>query len=154
MQRPPYPPDESILARGLGFKITWTGIFMAGLVLAGQGWALHTGSEHWRTLVFTSLCFSQLAYVLAIRSEHQSLFVLGLWSNRPLLATVVLTVALQIALVYLPILQPIFKTSPLTPLEMTVAIATAIVIVAAVELEKVFLHSREATAQIVKVTTR
>ncbi|MES1189451.1 MAG: calcium-translocating P-type ATPase, PMCA-type [Steroidobacter sp.] len=142
MHRAPYPPGESILARGLGIKILWTGLFMAGLILAAQAWALSIDSGHWRTLVFTTLCFSQLAYVLAIRSEHQSLFALGLWSNRPLLATVVFTVGLQFALIYLPVLQPIFKTTPLPRAELAVALAIPLLVIVAVEIEKKILQIR------------
>ncbi|MGE0113535.1 MAG: calcium-translocating P-type ATPase, PMCA-type [Steroidobacteraceae bacterium] len=142
MRRPPHPPDESILARGLGLQVLWTGLLMAGLVLAGQAWALHTGSENWQTLVFTALCFSQLAYVLAIRSEHQLLSELGLWSNRPLLGTVALTVLLQLALIYTPVLQRLFKTTPLALDELLAAVATAVFIFIVVELEKLLWRSR------------
>jgi P-type Ca2+ transporter type 2C len=142
MRRPPWPPNESILARGLGLKVLWTGLFMAGLVLAGQAWALHIGSAQWQTLVFTAMCFSQLSYVLAIRSEHQSLFAIGLWSNRPLLGTVLLTIGLQLALVYVPVLQSVFRTAPLHAAEMLVAVGIAVLVFIVVELEKKILRNR------------
>jgi Ca2+-transporting ATPase len=142
MQRPPYPPGESIFARGLGLQVLWTGLLMAGLVLAGQAWAFHAGSENWQTLAFTSLCFAQLTYVLAIRSERQSLFTLGVGSNRPLIATVVLTVLLQLSLVYVPALQAIFKTTPLTVAQMACAMGIALITFAAVEIEKAILRAR------------
>jgi Ca2+-transporting ATPase len=122
-------------------------LFMAGLILAGQAWVLHSGSENWRTLAFTALCFSQLAYVLAIRSEHQSLFMLGLWSNRALLATVVFTVLLQLALIYVPVLQPIFKTTPLSIGEMTIAVGIALIAFAAVEIEKSVFRMHRASGE-------
>jgi Ca2+-transporting ATPase len=142
MNRPPYPPDESILARGLGLKVLWTGLFMAGLILAGQAWAVHSGSENWRTLAFTAMCFSQLAYVMAIRSEHRSLFQMGVSSNRPLLGTVVATALLQLVLIYVPALQPLFKTTPLTMGELAVAAGIAALAFGAVEIEKLWLRRR------------
>ncbi len=147
MRRAPYPPNESIFARGLGLQVLWTGLLMAGLVLAGQAWAFHAGSENWRTLAFTALCFSQLTYVLAIRSEHQSIFTLGLQSNRPLLGTIALTVFLQLALVYFPPLQPIFKTGALSIGEMTVAVGIALLVFGAVEIEKCVLRTGSAPAE-------
>jgi Ca2+-transporting ATPase len=143
MHRPPYPPDEGIFARGLGLQVLWTGLLMAGLILAGQAWALHADSASWQTLVFTSMCFSQLAYVLAIRSDRQSLLVQGVASNLPLLGTVVLTAALQLALVYVPALQSLFRTSALTLTELSLCIAIALLVFAAVEIEKVFLRAHD-----------
>ena len=70
MRRPPRPPQESIFARGLGAHVLWVGPLMAALVLGTQAWSLASASSHWQTMVFTVLCLSQLAHVLAIRSEH------------------------------------------------------------------------------------
>lgn len=142
MRRPPHPPNEGILARGLGWQVLWMGLLMAGSVLACQAWSLHAGSANWQTLVFTTLCFAQLAYVMAIRSERQSLFTLGLMSNRPLLGTVLLTIALQLALVYVPPLQRLFKTTALTWRELAVAAVVALAVFAAVELQKLWLRAR------------
>lgn len=141
MSRPPYPPDESILARGLGWQVLWTGLLMAGLILTAQAWALHTDSANWQTIVFTALCFSQLTCVLALRSEHRSLIALGLLSNLPLFGSVLLTVGLQLALIYVPVLQVLFKTTPLTPSELALTVAIALLVFAAVEIEKL-LRSR------------
>jgi len=142
MRRSPHPPNESILARGLGLQVLWMGLLMAGLVLAGQAWVLYSGSDDWRTLAFTSLCFAQLTYVLAIRSERQSLFTLGFGSNLALLGTVVLTVTLQLLIVYVPALQSLFKTAPLSPLELALAFAIALVVFATVEAHKLLLRWR------------
>jgi Ca2+-transporting ATPase len=117
-------------------------LFMAGLILAGQAWALHSGSENWRTLAFTAMCFSQLAYVMAIRSEERSLFRMGVSSNRPLLGTVVLTALLQLVLIYVPAFQSLFKTTPLTMGELAVAIGIAALAFCAVEIEKRWLRKR------------
>ena len=115
MQRPPRPPHEGVFAHGLGVHVAWVGIFMASLALGTQAWFFERGSAHWQTMVFTVLAFSQLAHVLAVRSERDSLLSQGLLSNRPLAAAVALTVALQLAVVYLPALNVVFVTEPLTP---------------------------------------
>ena len=142
MNRPPHPPNEGILARGLGLQVLWMGLLMAGVVLAGQAWSLHAGSANWQTLVFTSLCFAQLTYVLAIRSERQSLFTLGITTNRPLIGAVLLTVTLQLLIVYVPTLQILLKTSPLSMAELALAVAIALVVFATVEAQKLILRRR------------
>ncbi|HEY4645063.1 MAG TPA: cation-translocating P-type ATPase [Steroidobacteraceae bacterium] len=136
MQRPPRPPAESLFARGLGAHAFLVGLLMAALTLGVQAWYLHLGSPAWQTALFTTLCFSQLAHVLAIRSEQTSLFSMGFGSNRPLLGAVILTFLLQLAVVYVPAFNLLFKTVPLRPAELAVCIASALVILATVELEK------------------
>jgi len=136
MQRPPRPPAESLFARGLGAHAFIVGLLMAGLALGVQAWYFHAGSPAWQTAVFTTLCFAQLAHVLAIRSERTSLLALGIASNRPLLGAVVLTLTLQLAVIYVPALNVLFKTVPLKPGELAACIGSAIVIFAIVELEK------------------
>jgi hypothetical protein len=73
-------------------------------------------------MVFTVLTLSQMGHVLAIRSEKESLFRLGLWSNRPLLGAVALTFALQLATIYVRPLNPIFKTEPLSQGELALSL--------------------------------
>jgi Ca2+-transporting ATPase len=136
MRRPPRPPGESIFAHGMWQHIVWVGLLMGGVSLFTQAWAYHTGSAHWQTMVFTVLTLSQMGHVFAIRSERESLLRLGLWSNRPLLGAVALTVALQLATIYVPSLNPIFKTEPLSGSELALSLALSTVVFVAVEVEK------------------
>jgi P-type Ca2+ transporter type 2C len=87
-------------------------------------------------MVFTVLTFAQLVHVLVIRSERDSLFTLGLRSNLPLLGAVMLTVALQFAVIYLPVLQSVFKTSPLNATELLLCFAFSGMVLISVEAEK------------------
>jgi Ca2+-transporting ATPase len=108
MQRPPYPPGESIFARGLGLHILWAGPLM-GLIALVAGWYYwQAGDEAWQTMLFTVLTISQMFHVMAIRQERESLFRAGLLSNRLLLGAVLLTILLQFALLYVPFLQDVF----------------------------------------------
>jgi Ca2+-transporting ATPase len=136
MKRPPRHPRESIFAHGLGSHAIWVGLLMAGIVLFLQAWSLKTEHVHWQTMVFTVLCLTQLGHVLAIRSEKESLFKMGLFSNKYLLGAVALTFILQMATIYVPFLNPIFKTEPLTLSELTITIALSSVVFFAVEVEK------------------
>ncbi len=136
MRRPPRPPGEGVFAHGLGIHVIWVGLFMAALTLGTEGWLFHIGSSHWQTAVFTVLCLSQLANVLAIRSERESLFAQGLFSNKPLLGAVALTFSLQMAAIYVPILNGVFKTEPLSPVELALALGASSAVFLAVEGEK------------------
>jgi Ca2+-transporting ATPase len=136
MQRPPRLPTESVFAHGLWQHALWVGLLMAALSLGTQAWAIHIGDTHWQSMTFTVLTLSQLAHVLAIRSERESLFRQGLLSNKPLFAAVTLTVAAQLCSLYVPAVTRLFKTTPLKARELLACIAIASVVFVAVEIEK------------------
>ena len=136
MKRPPRHPRESIFAHGLGIHAVWVGLLMAGITLLVQSWATAMGHANWQTMVFTTLCLTQLAHVLAIRSEKESLFRIGLFSNKYLFAAVLLTFVLQMGTIYVPSLNAIFKTQPLTLAELAITLALSSAVFWAVEIEK------------------
>jgi Ca2+-transporting ATPase len=86
------------------------------------------------------LTLSQLGHVLAIRSERESLFSLGIFSNKPLITALILTFILQMAVLYVPWLNPIFKTEPLSLDELALCLALSSVVFIAVEIEKALIR--------------
>ncbi len=143
MQRPPRTPSESLFAHGMWQHILFMGLLIAGLCLAVQAWALSTGNAHWQTMVFTVLTLAQMAHVVGIRSEVDPVWRLG--PNRPLLYAVLLTLALQMATIYVPALNPVFKTQPLDLPDLAVCLGAALIVYLAVELEKAW-RCRKAAA--------
>lgn len=136
MQRPPRPPEESIFANGMWQHIAWIGLVMAAVSLFAQAWAIHTGNAHWQTMVFTVLTFSQLTQAMAIRSDRESLFTQGLFSNLPLLGAVLLTFLLQLATIYVPWMNVVFNTAPLSLSELLFCVGLSLVVFIVVEIEK------------------
>ncbi len=135
MARPPRSTTESIFGRGLWQHAVWVGLFMAAVTLAVQAFAIDQGWP-WQTMVFTTLALLQLGNALAVRSETESFFRLGLRSNLPLTIAVTATLAIQLALVYAPVLQPIFETVALAPMELAVVLVASTMGFVAVELDK------------------
>ncbi len=142
MKRPPRHPRESIFAHGLGVHLVWVGLLMGFVSIFTQAWAIKTEHAHWQTMVFTVLCLSQMGHVLAVRSERKSLFSLGLLSNKPLLGAFLLTLILQMATIYVPFLNPIFKTEPLHLGEILLTLLLSSAVFVAVEIEKFFNSAR------------
>ena len=136
MERAPRPPNESIFAHGMWQHIVWVGLLIGGVSIVSQAWAYRSEAAHWQTVVFTVLTLSQLAHVLAIRSEKISLFRLGIGSNRPLLGAVLFTVGLQLAVIYVPFLNTVFKTAPLSLNELALCFVLPVIVFIAVEIEK------------------
>ena len=138
MKRRPRPPGEGLFAGGMWQHIVWVGLLMGGITLLTQAWAIRTGHGHWQTMVFTVLCLSQFGHVLAIRSEKESLWTQGLLSNTTLLVTLILSFLLQMATIYMPLLNRIFKTEPLSLDELLFTLVMSSVVFFAVETEKWF----------------
>jgi Ca2+-transporting ATPase len=107
---------------------------MAALTLGMQ--AAYINEEHWQTMVFTTLALAQLGHVFAIRSDHEFIYRIGIFSNRLLLGAVLLTFLLQLAVVYLPLGNQLFRTQPLTLQELGSCILVSVVVFHAVEAEK------------------
>jgi P-type Ca2+ transporter type 2C len=143
MRRRPRPTGESILGAGLWRQALWVGLLMAAVVLGIQAVALEAG-WHWQTMVFTTLALLQLGNALAVRSERLSVFSLGLRTNVPLALAVGGTLLVQLALIYVPALQPIFVTEALGPQELVVVLVASTAAFVAVETEKLFLRRRGA----------
>ncbi len=146
MQRPPRPPGQSVFANGRGVHIIWVGVLMAGIALALQAWAIKN-NLHWQTLVFNVVCLSQMGNALAIRSESQSFFKIGIFSNKPLIGAVLLTFILQLLITYTPFLQTIFKTQALSAKEFLIVGVASSLVFFAVEIEKWMSNKRRKRIQ-------
>jgi Ca2+-transporting ATPase len=136
MHRPPYHPQENIFKRGMGVDIIWVGLLM-GLVSLFMGyWAWASGHPTWQTMVFTTLTLSQMGNALAIRSNQDPLWRIGLFSNRFMLGAVLLTFGLQLAVVYIPFFQDIFNTVSLPPSDLAISLVLSTVVFWGVEAGK------------------
>jgi Ca2+-transporting ATPase len=64
-----------------------------------------------QSIVFTVLCLDQLSNALAVRSNNKSIFTMNVFKNKQMIGALLLTFALQAALIYLPVLHTVFKTT-------------------------------------------
>jgi len=131
MRRPPYSSIDSVFGRGMIQFILIVGLIMSALAI-GAAWFLWSqGDLHWQTMLFTTLVFTQVAVAFAVRSEQQPVIRAGLFSNRSMVLAVVLTIGLQLAVVYLPFAQVIFKTTamPVEDLALSIGLAAAVFII-------------------------
>lgn len=143
MSRPPRPPSESLFMRGLWQLSVWVGVLTAAVTLGSMAWAFHGGLPGWQTVAFTVLTMTQMGHVLAIRSERESIITIGLFSNLPLFFAVLTTFALHLAVLYVPMLSAIFKTTPLSAMELLLCFVASSIVFVAVEIEKLFRRRSE-----------
>lgn len=136
MQRPPREPNQSLFADGVGYHIVWMGILMAAITLVAEAWAVNQKLEHWQTMVFTVLSLAQLGHVIGIRTDRSVFQQKGWFTNLPLIGSVLLTLLLQMAVVYVPFMNKAFKTQPLSLEELGICGLMAFGVFVAVEAEK------------------
>ena len=127
MSRKPRNPKEGLL-HGMVLFIAAAAVvdFLAEMVLLVY-WK-HTGFasvERLRTLIFTSTALFEVFFVFNCRSESHSVFRSNLLENKPLLLAAATSVILQLAVVYLPFLQPLFQTVPLSASDWLIVLAIA-----------------------------
>jgi P-type Ca2+ transporter type 2C len=142
MDRPPHDPSESIFARGLGWYMIRIGVVLAVVTIALMVWAFNythtTGGdpERWKTMVFTTLCLSQMGHAMAVRSNSRLTIELNPFSNPFILLAVGLTSILQLLLIYVEPLRAFFGTHYLSMTELGVCLGTSTLVFVWVEMEK------------------
>ena len=141
MARPPYKTSESMFARGVGRQILWIGTLVAAVSLMIGGLFKNQG-QVWQTMVFTTLTLSQLQFALSSRSSRSPLFGKGFFNNKIMIMTIAGTLLLQVSLLYIPFLQKIFRTMPLSFSQLGVCFAGSMIVLFAAELEKWILRIR------------
>jgi Ca2+-transporting ATPase len=125
MSEKPRRKNESIFSGGLGRKIIVKGLQIGiGTVLLFMLILYTTHDlELARTMAFTNLVFSQMFHTVECRSEKASCFEAGIFKNRLLLGAVGISAAMHIGVIYIPWLQNIFSTMPLSFNEWLVILA-------------------------------
>ncbi|MCX8026764.1 MAG: cation-translocating P-type ATPase [Thermodesulfovibrionales bacterium] len=137
MNRPPRDPKTGILTGGMVVKILWTGFLLASIGIVMQAISVdYLPKEKWQTMLFTFMCFAELGAALSLISEKQSFFSLRFRDMKYMLAAILLTIVLQMAVIYMPVMNPIFKTVPLSFSELVITCLLSTSLFFAIEIEK------------------
>jgi Ca2+-transporting ATPase len=140
MTRPPRPPAESVLGAGLWQRILRVGIAIAAVTLGLAVWA-HATDRPWQSMAFAALGTTQLAVALGSRARP------GTWANPMLLAAVAGALALQFGGLYLPPLQRLLGTQPLSLPDLIIVCAAATVGYAAIRLDRIIHPTKRPTTR-------
>ncbi len=137
LEQPPRRKKSGIVYRGMLLRIAFVALFMSLGTLLIFRWELpRVGLEEARTIAFTLLVAFQWFNALNARSDQQSLFKLGLLSNRLLLGAIGLAILLQVMVIYTPPFQKLFYTVPLGLEDWAVIILIASSLLVVEELRK------------------
>jgi Ca2+-transporting ATPase len=132
MRRPPRDPRSGVITRWMWFDIFFVGIIMMVGTLAVMDISLPHGllagtngsMEYAQTMAFTTLVFFQLFNAFNARSDYSSAFR-GLFTNQWLWLAIGVSLLLQIAVIYVPLLQKAFTTVPLSLQDWGICVAVA-----------------------------
>ena len=144
MEQPPLPRRAPILDGqrkllvGLMSLIKGGGALVAFLFLL----SIEVELDHARTVVFTMMALSSLAYVFSCKHLERSLLHPRTWNNRKLAFAVAAGFVLQLLVIYLPSLQRLFHTVPLTVGDWVLVASFCGLIVFAFELTKLVAARR------------
>ncbi|MEO0837269.1 MAG: cation-transporting P-type ATPase, partial [Cyanobacteria bacterium J06642_3] len=143
MSRQPYNPKESIFARGLGLYMIRIGIIFALLTICLMMWSYQqdlgsANPDHWKTMVFTTLCLAQMGHAIAVRSDTRLTIEMNFFSNPYLLGAITLTTVLQILLIYVAPLRNFFDTSILSMSDLLICLGFSLLVFVWVEMEKLY----------------
>ena len=124
MNNTPRPKNESIFSHGLWEKILFRGVLIGISTIFTFIIGLYMGFniQTCRTMTLTTLVLSQLIHVFECKSENKSLFQINLLSNKYLLLSVISSVLMILAIIYVPFLQNIFKTTPINLIQWAIVI--------------------------------
>jgi magnesium-transporting ATPase (P-type) len=149
MKRPPRRRIDRVIDGEMWFNIGFVGLLMALVTLGVMDLYLPNGLIAQnatgdialaQTMAFTTLVFCQLFNVFNARSEYTSAFS-HMFTNRWLWFAVLLGILLQVAVVYLPILNRAFGTTPLRLVDWAVAIGLASLVLWGEEVKKIITRA-------------
>lgn len=140
MDRKPRDPKEPIVDKKMGIAITIQSIALAAATLFSFQFGLHEYGDIAvaRTFCFVTLVTGELLRAYSARSEDTFIFKMKLFSNSFLNKSVLVSLIILLLIVYVPFLQVVFGTIPLSILELDVALLLALVPVVGGEIAKIF----------------
>ena len=152
MKKKPRDPEESFFAEGAGLRAIIGGLLIGLLTLAvfyyGLGdYGYSTGFSkipadalsHARTMSFVVLALSQLFYSLSIRNSSKSIWRIGVFSNKYLIAAILLGAVLQFGLISVPFLARAFNLYSLSLQDWSLLLVLALIPMLVNELIKIII---------------
>ncbi len=139
MDKPPRPVREAIINREMWLRIGIQTLAIAAVTLTAYFVGLRFFPDFATTMSFATISFSELLRAFTSRSDRYPLLKIGIFTNRAMLIAVATSAVLLVAVIYVPLLQPIFNTVPLGPSQWAVILPLLLVPATVAELTKVFL---------------
>jgi len=161
LEQPPRPRSERLMSRAVLGRVAFLGSIQAVGATTSFYFALYAGGWRWGdplsasshlyhqaiTMTQAAIVFSQVFNGFAVRTDRESVFTIGIFSNRRLVLAEAIGIAIMFAISYLPPLQSLLGTAALPAYYWTVPAAFGVVALVAEELRKAYLRRSPTTAE-------
>ena len=145
MRQPARPAKEELLTTEMRWLIAVQGVADAAATLTAFVIALQVHPDDLRlaqTIAFATLVLAELWRAYSARSLRWSLWSIGVFSNRYMVLATFASLAILLLAIYVPFLQPIFDTKPLSLSDWTIILPLSLIPVIAAEMFKAVLRTR------------
>ena len=146
MERPPREPDAPVLSkREVLLFLVFTPILTSALLLGDFAYNFHILGKNEieaRTVLFTSMILAELLLALSTRSLRYSVFKVGVFKNKFLILALIVSLLMQVMILYVPPLAAAFKVVPPSANDWLQAIAIAGAAFIIVEILKMIFLSK------------
>ena len=155
MDRPPRPPSERLFSAVVVRRFLFLGIIQSIGVTFAFFWRIHSAHLGFAdftasnpiyreaiTMTQAGIVISQFFNGFAVRTDEESVFKVGLLSNAPLVFAEFFGLGIIAAISYLPVLQGVFNTAPLSVYDWLMLAAFGLALLVADELRKAYVRSR------------
>ena len=132
MKQKPRNPKESIFAHGFAVNMVFYGVLVGVITLAAYLLGEYVLSDPLvadgtaNTMAFATLVFCELTRAFAVRSERESIFKIGVFTNPTMNKSFLVSMVLQLAVLLIPFLQNVFSITPLTGIEWLVVVVLSL----------------------------
>ncbi len=149
MDQAPRPPKEPIINKQMAMGVVLQTLAIAGVTL----FAFWRGLTHTElpldqrlplaeTMAFVTLSASELLRAFTARSERYPLLKIGIFSNKWMNLAVLASLFLLLCVVYIPFLNPVFSTTPLSLREWTLVLPLLLIPAIVAELTKWLIYRK------------
>lgn len=143
MNQPPRNPDEAILDKRMLVGVTFQAIAVAAASLSAYLLSLRMygleNIEEARTITFATLIVAELLRAYSSRSQKFTLAKIGVFSNKSMVYATLGAFMLLLAVIYIPFMNGIFYTFPLTLVDWEIVLSFAFIPLVVGELTKVVM---------------
>jgi Ca2+-transporting ATPase len=114
MERPPRPVNEPVINKEMLIGIAVQAVTITAATLTAFLIGLRAFPDNLagaQTMAFATLSLSELFRAYTSRSERYSVFAIGVFSNKYMQYAFLASLAILLAIIYVPVLDPIFDTA-------------------------------------------
>ncbi|MBX2961135.1 MAG: cation-translocating P-type ATPase [Cyclobacteriaceae bacterium] len=140
MKRPPRAVKDPVLNKLAIAHVTWTGIVIAAISLVISFFYFDLANPddpYWQTMLFATLGFTQIGHALGLRASGRAIF--SLTSNIVFTIVIILTLILQLSVIYISPIDHFFSLAPLHPSDLAITILLGLLMIVLVQVERRWL---------------